>query len=531
MGAVAFPEPRAVTITQSLVSGYTALRRGGGIFTRIRQGTEAVIEESLIAGNHVPLSSFSFERNGGGVYAYVRGNQFGETDKPKFTITRSTIYNNDAYNEGGGIFVCGKFDGHFAATNSTISGNRTTDTTNGHGGGIFIARTDHLYETIDAWLRNVTVTNNVSASGGGVEMKDLEGINVSIANSIISLNRNRQSAPNDKSNLVGRVIVADFKHNLVGTGSSILDHTTGNPATIPPANNNLPNNDTPGLDSLKSNGGPTPTHRLLTGSLAIDHGSNDLARDPLTNAQLTTDQRGDGFPRIFDITSVANGPAGYVDIGAYEIGRPKVIDVVIRDLVKPSHDSYRFAEVVGSGEQLRTVPIGNANNIFIQFSEAVTLTGTAITVTSAINGLPYTGTVSTTATTATWTLTSGAVFTYDQVILRIDDAGVTGLAGRLDGNWDNPDFLGDMGTDTFPSGNNVVDADDDFIFRFTVLTGDFNHDNKVDAADYVNWFKYQGTTSGATHAMGDANGDGAVNLTDRDIWISQFGKDFRVWPT
>ncbi len=48
----------------------------------------------------------------------------------------------------------------------------------------------------------------------------------------------------------------------------------------------------------------------MTGSPAIDAGSNALAVDPTTGLPLTTDQRGTGFPRI------ANGR---VDIGAYEV--------------------------------------------------------------------------------------------------------------------------------------------------------------------------------------------------------------------
>ena len=49
------------------------------------------------------------------------------------------------------------------------------------------------------------------------------------------------------------------------------------------------------------NGGPTRTQALLPGSPAINAGSNPL--------NLTTDQRGAGFPRVV-------GPVA--DIGAYE---------------------------------------------------------------------------------------------------------------------------------------------------------------------------------------------------------------------
>ena len=37
------------------------------------------------------------------------------------------------------------------------------------------------------------------------------------------------------------------------------------------------------------------------------------------------------------------------------------------------------------------------------------------------------------------------------------------------------------------------------------------------------WRKNSGITSGATHAQGDANNDGAVNDTDYTIWRTQYG--------
>ena len=80
-----------------------------------------------------------------------------------------------------------------------------------------------------------------------MHVSNLDDMRVQIANSIISDNVNHQSPPNNKSNLSGRVVVADFRHNLVGTGSSILDHLTGGAASIPTANNNILNNDTPRL--------------------------------------------------------------------------------------------------------------------------------------------------------------------------------------------------------------------------------------------------------------------------------------------
>jgi hypothetical protein len=53
---------------------------------------------------------------------------------------------------------------------------------------------------------------------------------------------------------------------------------------------------------LADNGGPTQTHALIAGSPAIDAGSNP--------ANLATDQRGDGYVRVYGAAA---------DIGAFEL--------------------------------------------------------------------------------------------------------------------------------------------------------------------------------------------------------------------
>ena len=57
-------------------------------------------------------------------------------------------------------------------------------------------------------------------------------------------------------------------------------------------------NTNPMLGPLQDNGGPTFTHKLLTGSPAIDKGKNFSGS--------TTDQRGTGFDRTVDDPSIAN---------------------------------------------------------------------------------------------------------------------------------------------------------------------------------------------------------------------------------
>ena len=104
----------------------------------------------------------------------------------------------------------------------------------------------------------------------------------------------------------GGTVSSASAYNLIGTGGSggLVNGTNGNQVGVAD----------PGLDpnGLQNNGGPTQTIALVTGSPAIDAGSNALAVDPTTGQPLTTDQRG-----------ALRGPAGLnagrtVDIGAYE---------------------------------------------------------------------------------------------------------------------------------------------------------------------------------------------------------------------
>ena len=55
------------------------------------------------------------------------------------------------------------------------------------------------------------------------------------------------------------------------------------------------------------------------------------------------------------------------------------------------------------------------------------------------------------------------------------------------------------------------------------LEADFDEDVDVDGADFLTWQRGNGTTSGASLADGDANGDEAVNGIDLGIWQPEFG--------
>src|SRR5262249_50085455 len=139
----------------------------------------------------------------------------------------------------------------------------------------------------------------LDTSGGGVFN---DGGGVSAYNTLIA--RNTAAVAPD---FQGSFAVAVGNLLGVGDGSNIHNSPPPPKPGVPYSHSNVfgglgkPPID-PSLGPLANNGGPTRTHALLSGSVAINHGDN--ASVP---PGVTTDQR--GFLRI---------AGGVVDIGAYE---------------------------------------------------------------------------------------------------------------------------------------------------------------------------------------------------------------------
>ena len=184
------------------------------------------------------------------------------------TITGSTFSGNTGVN-GGAIYNSGNA---VTITNSTFTGNNATV-----GGAI-------LGDGGLITLRNVTISgNSATVSGGGI----LDSIDNSQAfNSIV--------ANNTPDNCGGIAFDSLSSFNLVSDASCSFAGGTGNLI-----------NTNPLLAALASNGGPTQTMALNTGSPAIDTGSPNLAGIDIC---ATVDQRGTARPQ---------GPR--CDIGAFEL--------------------------------------------------------------------------------------------------------------------------------------------------------------------------------------------------------------------
>jgi predicted outer membrane repeat protein len=248
-----------MTITDSTITGNSSSSYGGGIY--IRFGNVA-INNSTINGN-------SANNDGGGIYI-----GFGDVK-----VNNSTINDNSAIN-GGGIHN----GGMLYLINSTVSHNMASNQTdNGSGGGIFNSET--------LTVTNSTISDNTAyTSNGGIANN--VGSTLTLHNSIVANN----VAPSHPDCYTDGTATA--QNSLEETG------TPGQGCLNGP--NNL--NGDPNLGHLQDNGGPTETHALLHGSIAINAGDNGLAVDPDSNP-LLYDQRGAGYPRIL---------GGTVDMGAFE---------------------------------------------------------------------------------------------------------------------------------------------------------------------------------------------------------------------
>jgi hypothetical protein len=261
----------SVTIASSTITG--------NIYGGVGNGGTMTIENSTIAGNHA-------DSLGNGCC--------GIGNNGAMNIIDSVIDNNSFNGPGGGLKNGPSPAATLTVTNSTIAGNSGGTL----GGGI----ADFATLT----LTNCTIaSNNVPSSGSGGGLDVVSGT-ATLYNTIVALNTRGSGATADDISLVGGgTVSAASAYNVIGTGGSggLVNGVNGNQVGV--AN--------PGLDpkGLQNNGGPTQTIALVSGSPAIDMGSNALAVDPTTGLALTTDQRGPGFARIVN---------GTVDIGAFEFG-------------------------------------------------------------------------------------------------------------------------------------------------------------------------------------------------------------------
>jgi predicted outer membrane repeat protein len=332
-----------VTVTGLTISGGHADFRAGGIWNEVNA--------SLTISNCIVSNNFS-EGYGGGILSdgtltivdsivsnnrasYVTGMPFGYGGGIRaagLTVIHSTISNNTAAIDGGGIIA-----GPVTISDSTISGNRAGSVNlqgTGSGGGLDVGGTVEI--------RNSTISGNIASGedsgwGGGIRIGSSGP--VTFSNSTISgnfANQNGGGISNGGPLTITNCTISGNTASLGGSiynfgasalleiGNTILKAGPGgsiandNGGTVTSLGSSLSSdngggfltaagdqiNTNPMLGPLQDNGGPTFTHNLLTGSPAIDAGNPSFTPPP------DFDQRGSGFPRVFN---------GRIDIGSLEV--------------------------------------------------------------------------------------------------------------------------------------------------------------------------------------------------------------------
>lgn len=263
--------------------------------------------------------------------------------------------------------------------------------------------------------------------------------------------------------------------------------------------------------------------QLATFSTGVVHGDGQQAShwkdglslglmDPTLAAGIA------GIVTALDVTAL--------DVIGWDRLAPSVTQVTISGS-NPLDGDYNVP--TGSGEQIRTVPVGGANTISISFNKEVVLDGSELSAygehTSTNYNLDFVGYSN---GVATWELASG-VFPADQIVLTLADNIVDAFGTPLDGDWTNPYSLTDTGTSVFPSGDGY--AGGDFEFFVTIMPGDVDLNNEVSGDDFTiigsNWQ----IMSGMEYTDGDASGDGAVDGDDFTLLGANWQLNFEEWPT
>ena len=301
-----------VSLINSIVSGNFSSSNGGGIQT----------DEGDVSLTNSTVSANSSGNSGGGI----------DTGSGDVSLTNSTVNANTGNGVGGGIDAG---SGDVSLTNSTVNGNSS----GGDGGGIRASFGD-------VSLSNSTVSGNSSdADGGGIDARSILLFNSTLTdNSALGEGGGIFVVPFGEALTIQNTIVAGNTANefapdvraadsLLLVENSLIGDITGSDITFATGAGNFLNQ-LPLLGPLADNGGPTQTHALLSGSPAINGGSNVIA-----NANgLTTDQRGEDRAQF-----------GTVDIGAFESGLNErtLIVTTVQDVEDQTDGLISLREAIG----------------------------------------------------------------------------------------------------------------------------------------------------------------------------------------
>ncbi len=475
---------------------------GGGIYN---QNTTVNLQNSVVSGN----SASHF-------HAGIR--TLASTAPATTNVINSTVSNNTAPNEGGGIvnIVGASFDATTNITNSTVSGNTVSEPTSVGAGtlnfsaGTGTARTNCLNSTLSGNssggsggnLHNqqsagaaifdinfCTIFGGIAPTGGGVNNASGQ---VNVKNSIIAGN----------TPLIGGTVTSQNYNHVQSTSGG----------TMTPMPNDVFGSD-PQLGPLQNNGGNTMTHAPDSTSPVIDTipgGVNDC------EAPINTDQRNFSRPQ--------SGGATLCDKGSVEFQNILVNSFAPLDFNGDGKTDYGVVRNIGAS------PSGATD----QMRWFVNLNGTDITyavdwgvATDKFVAADYDGDGK--ADIAVWRgvssdAPSGNAFFYilesSTSTLRVEDFGIIG---------DNPFVVGDYDGDG---------KDDVAVYREGVGSGDQSYfyfrgslDNPTGNITQVSW-----GLNGDIPIPGDYDGDGKADFVIRRaktggstaFWMNQSAEGINV---
>jgi len=283
-GAIGHFSPGSLTITASNISNdhatYYYDSYGGALETD--DGPTSIVSSTLENdtagyGGALYLDSdepvtLSNDTLSGNAATYYYGGAIYDENSDQVTMTGDTFTDNSA-DYGGGLF----FDG-----DTEVLTNDTFDSNSGYYGAAI------YFDTTDASLSNDTIANNQGVEGGGIYDP---GDATSIVNTIVADNQggNCYDGPAGTSADAGYNLDSDSTCFAVGA-SGLTPEASGDQVSV-----------NPDLGPLSSNGGPTQTDALLSGSPAIGHA--------LSASCPATDQRGVPRPSACDIGAYQTGGA------------------------------------------------------------------------------------------------------------------------------------------------------------------------------------------------------------------------------
>lgn len=273
--------PDTLILRDNVYTDNTTNNHGGAIFAALNSNEILMIDRSTFEDNSATKSASMPPSGTGGAIWFSFASW--STENERLILTNSTLANNTAVSQGGGLWT----QAPVTIANATFVGNDANNPAapidneqRGSGGALAVA----VDAPID--INNATFAHNHAGFNGGA----IFGRTISLKNTL-------------------------FYNNTTDWSSNIQQHCTnalidlGNNMQYPPRNPEDHWNETncttgidtsnPALAALADNGGPTETMALPAGSPALNRGN------PLTCVGL--DQR--GYTR-----------SGICDVGAYERG-------------------------------------------------------------------------------------------------------------------------------------------------------------------------------------------------------------------